>query len=304
MSDSNVWALSVAVFGALLSLAALGLVWRKFGGKLSGDAEVLPRSVQIVISQVRKEYEGEITQLRSQFDKDIAEIKRHHEEVRMADAKKITELERLVSWLMEQLVSAGGQLPPAGQLPDRIIPELSQMAESQRRVMLVAVVDDPGLNMDLAVLRRARIPFIRLRPVTLSGFEVAINRARREGKHFRHIHIAAHTSAEGADFSGELATPEWLSERLRGVRILLIAGCESSEIGDWLAGIADYVVTMTEPVSAGTRPALSDIGIFAEVFWSSVYDGKSATEAFYAALERSPTWIGEIAEIHAGVRST
>lgn len=291
------WVLFVALVGAILSLVAIFMVWRKFGKNIASDE--LPRNVQLVIQEVRAESRRELTQAKATYDAEIADIRQSHAEEITRSNKRITELEQLVAYLTAQLLVAGGKPMPVH------IPQMEEKAmDIPRREMLVAVVDDPGLKMDLVIFRRAHIPFIRLRPVTLSSFEVAINRARREGKPFRHIHIAAHTSADGADFSGELATPEWLSERMRDVEILLIAGCESSEIGDWLAGIANYVVTMAEPVSAGTRPALSDIGIFAEVFWASVYDGKTAPDAFYAAIERSPTWIGEIAEIHTGIRAT
>lgn len=309
MNDSTA-TLVVAGIGVILALIALFVMWRKFGGNLVSDS--LPRNVQLVIQQLRIDYEGKLAAMKTAQDAEIAEMKRRHAEeiaeMKRQHAEEIAELQRRITnaeqftdFLRMQLLAAGGRPMPVTirQLSENEIP-----LENQRREMLVAVVDDPGLQMDLAIFRRARIPFIRLRPVTLFSFEVAINRARREGKPFRHIHIAAHTSAEGADFSGEMATPEWLSERMQGVEVLLIAGCESSEIGDWLAGIADYVVTMAEPVSAGTKPSLSDIGIFAEVFWAAVYDGKTASDAFYAAIERSPTWIGEIAEIHAGIRAT
>lgn len=298
MNDSTA-TLVVAGIGVILALIALFVMWRKFGGNLVSDS--LPRNVQLVIQQLRIDYEGKLAAMKTAQDAEIAEMKRRHAEEIAELQRRITNAEQFTDFLRMQLLAAGGRPMPVTirQLSENEIP-----LENQRREMLVAVVDDPGLQMDLAIFRRARIPFIRLRPVTLSSFEVAINRARREGKPFRHIHIAAHISAEGADFSGEMATPEWLSERMQGVEVLLIAGCESSEIGDWLAGIADYVVTMAEPVSAGTKPSLSDIGIFAEVFWAAVYDGKTASDAFYVAIERSPTWIGEIAEIHAGIRAT
>ena len=298
MNDSTA-TLVVAGIGVILALIALFVMWRKFGGNLVSDS--LPRNVQLVIQQLRIDYEGKLAAMKTAQDAEIAEMKRRHAEEIAELQRRITNAEQFTDFLRMQLLAAGGRPMPVTirQLSENEIP-----LEKQRREMLVAVVDDPGLQMDLAIFRRARIPFIRLRPVTLSSFEVAINRARREGKPFRHIHIAAHISAEGADFSGEMATPEWLSERMQGVEVLLIAGCESSEIGDWLAGIADYVVTMAEPVSAGTKPSLSDIGIFAEVFWAAVYDGKTASDAFYVAIERSPTWIGEIAEIHAGIRAT
>lgn len=280
MNGDQIVTILLAVLLSVLSIVGLLWVTRRFvnpGMLLLGLP--LPEEIQRLI--------------------DLATAAEH--EVRSAEIatlrKEIVELKDRVEWLM-QLITERKQAtpPPVIETPPAALPLINY------RQMLVAVGDEPGLQIDLAIFRRNRILFERLNPVTLTGFEAIINRARRAGRPLLYIHLAVHTSAAGCQFADGLATPEWLSERLRGTKVLLIAGCESTEIGDWLGGIAEYVITMAEPVSLSTSPALSDIGLFAEALWAAIYDGKDPQTAFYAALEVSPSWVGEIANIHSGVR--
>lgn len=164
--------------------------------------------------------------------------------------------------------------------------------------MLVALGEDQDLWSDINAIDRAQMKFHRLRPSSTVMFGSALNRARLNGKPFRYVHISMHTSEEGCEFQDKLATPEWLSEQLKGVEVLLIAGCESTSVGDWISGIAKYVVTMSEPLDLGKVPMQSGIGIFTTAFWSAIKKGLSPEQAFDTAVERSPSWIEQIAYFH------
>lgn len=289
MDSSQISVFVVAVITSVAVVIGLFLAMRRFvnpGMLLLGLP--LPAEIDRLIGLAKAEE-------RTRSDVEVALLRQEYANSEIECKRAIAELTDRVEWLMQLITERKLSSIPVGAAPAIVAPV-------PYRKMLVAVGDDPGLKIDLGIFRRIQVGYERLNPVTLTGFEKMINRAKRAKQPFLYIHLAAHTTAAGSQFADGLATPEWLSERVDGVKVMLIAGCESTEIGDWLGGIAEYVITMAEPVSAGRSPALSDIGLFSEAFWAAIYDGNDPQTAFYAAIEASPSWIGEIANIHAGVR--
>jgi hypothetical protein len=78
---------------------------------------------------------------------------------------------------------------------------------------------------------------------------------------------------------------------LDGVEILVIAGCESSEIGD-LLGVVPYVVTMSNRVEH------KDAAAFTRRWWSAIGRGLEPDEAWSEAIERSPSGMSEYVVRH------
>lgn len=87
-----------------------------------------------------------------------------------------------------------------------------------------------------------------------------------------------------------LADGLWMSETLVGVEVLVIAGCTSMRTAN-LTGSVPIVVSMRDEVnSAAAR-------IFSRAFWADIADGIDPEEAFYAAVDRSPTGLAEMVEL-------
>lgn len=168
--------------------------------------------------------------------------------------------------------------------------------ESERRPPILACIGaSPEFEVDLAALRAVRaktgLRFSRLYPVTLSGLERKLNRDRVNGTPVRYVHFAVHSGPEGLLFQDGIATGQWLSQRLSGVEVAVIAGCKSDVVGD-LLGVVRAVVTMREEIIN------SDAAVFTEVFWTGIGNGLTVDQAFEAALDRCPPEVAEFVELH------
>ena len=83
----------------------------------------------------------------------------------------------------------------------------------------------------------------------------------------------------------------WLSERLAGVDVLLLAGCEADGVGDWL-GVVPHVVTLAEEISG------EDAGTLTLHFWTGIGRGLEPGVALAMALERCSPVVGEFVVRH------
>lgn len=106
------------------------------------------------------------------------------------------------------------------------------------------------------------------------------------GHPIEYLHIAAHASAAGLELADGLVDGNWLSERLEGVRVLLLASCESDGIGDWL-GVVPCVITLSEDIPNEDAAAL------AQHFWHGIGLGKEPGEALDEALAYCPPAVEE-----------
>lgn len=198
---------------------------------------------------------------------------------------KIDQLEQLVQYLLQELQIRGSNEADVN----------GTESIDARRSVLVAVGPDRMLDVDLAAFRavatRTNLRFQRLRDVTKNRFERFLERHRSSGRPIRYVHLATHAGPDGVEFADGRVDGVWLSERLGGVEVLLLDGCEASNVGD-LLGVVPYVVTMNEPIDN------HDAMLFAEAFWCEIGNGKPAEVAFYLALDRSPPVISEFAELH------
>lgn len=161
--------------------------------------------------------------------------------------------------------------------------------------LLVVIGEDAALQIDEASLRamqgKSGRGFRRVRNATMAKLKDHLERGRINKRPYKHIHLAVHAQPEGVYLGGELVTGIQLSEIMKGVEILLIAGCESATIGDRLGGIK-WVLTMTEEVPN------EDASQFAQAFWTEIGLGQEPPEALVAAFEAAPSGMDEYVEAH------
>lgn len=167
--------------------------------------------------------------------------------------------------------------------------------KAPRQPILACIGDGGQFEVDLAALRAVRtktgLRFSRLYPVTLDGLERKLNRDRVNGTPVRYLHFAVHSGPGGLVFEDGIATGLWLSQRLSGVEVAVIAGCKSDVVGD-LLGVVRAVVTLREEIRN------SDAAVFTEVFWTGIGNGLTVDAAFEEALERCPPEVAEFVELH------
>lgn len=161
--------------------------------------------------------------------------------------------------------------------------------------LLVAIGEDAALQLDEASLRAVQtktgLNFRRVRHATLDMLKDHLERARLNKRPYRNVHLAVHSTPEGIFLGGQLITGLQLSEVFKGVDILLIAGCESSKVGDKL-GVVKWVVTMVEEVPN------DDASVFAQAFWTEIGLGNEPPQALQLALEAAPSGMDEMVEFH------
>ena len=92
------------------------------------------------------------------------------------------------------------------------------------------------------------------------------------------------------EFDDGIASPQWLSENVQGAEVVVIAGCQSDTVGDYL-GVATAVITMLEEVRN------DDAARFTEAFWTQIGEKMQPEDAFYKAIEIVPQ-VSEFAEYH------
>jgi hypothetical protein len=198
----------------------------------------------------------------------------------------------------------GGGTPPIQDLrsgghplqPQRVpLDSLKAASRAATRTLLVCVGSDQVLALDLAVLRRVRaaagLQFSRLLDPSRRKFADALRRERSFGRPVELLHMAVHASPDGVKFADGLVDGDWLSERLDGVQVLLLAGCESDGIGDWL-GVVPYVVTFGEALGN------EDAAVLAQHFWQNIALDKEPGEALDEALRHCPPAVAEYVVRH------
>jgi uncharacterized coiled-coil protein SlyX len=207
-------------------------------------------------------------------------------------AKRVAALESTVATLQSLLYEKQEEIKG---LRDRIrqLEAIAPDVQRQRRpVLAVALGADRMLEEDLAMLRGVNHFHLSvLRNAKRSDLERLLERQRSNGTPIQYLHLAMHAGPEGVQFSDGLADGVWLSRVLKDVRVLLIAGCRSDNVGDLLSVVPNVVSMRDEIENADAR-------IFTRWFWTGIGQGLSAEDALYAALERSSAAVGEMVELH------
>lgn len=233
--------------------------------------------------------------LRTQIE-DLEQRLRESEAKVKASEEKIAAMQKVQDILFEQLDEARSKMMDLQRQVDTSTRHLPQ-SDVPATPLLVAVGADSMLSLDLAALRAVEtetgMEFRRIQDASLRDIKQHLDRGRLNGRPYDKLHLSVHASSEGILLGGKVINSIELSEILRGIRILVIAGCESSHIGDYL-GVVPYVVTLSEKVSN------SDASLFARAFWTEIGRKKDSTEALRLALLRAPSGVGEFVERHWG----
>ena len=175
--------------------------------------------------------------------------------------------------------------PPA-QGPDRLPPG---------RTLFVCIGPDSALMLDLAALRAVRsatgLKFHRVLDATRPKFAASLRRERDLGRPVELLHLALHASPAGVEFADGVADGNWLSERLFGVRIMLLASCRGDSIGDWL-GVVPHVITLSEDISH------EDAAVLTQHFWHNIGLNLDPGAALDEALTHCPPAVSEYVVRH------
>jgi hypothetical protein len=177
----------------------------------------------------------------------------------------------------------GPQTPPDS-------PSLYLSERVRHRTLFVFVGCDDALRIDLAALRAVRtatdLNFMRVMNTTRRKFELTLRRERNLSRPIELVHLAVHASEDGIQFVDGLADGNWLSERLGGVRVMLLACCEGDSVGEWL-GVVPYVVSLSEQISH------EDAATLTQHFWHNIGMKLEPGEALDRALVHCPPAISE-----------
>lgn len=223
----------------------------------------------------------------------VADLEKHADELKNTVAT-------LQGLLYEKTQQNGKLLAEIALLTDRVrelertVPVVSTQV-SYPKTLLAVIGEDPALKIDLAALREvereSELRVSRVYPVTKAKLKSMLDRHRVAGRPVEYVHMAVHAGPKGLAFQGELVDSQWLSDNLKSVKVLLINGCDSDQVGDWI-GVVPIVITMRETITH------EDAAQFAKLFWLNIAAGMLAEDAYYAARERSPQPVAEFVELN------
>lgn len=172
--------------------------------------------------------------------------------------------------------------------------ETKVRAASKRKPGLVLAVGvDKMLKIDIAKLRG--IKTLRLSVIDNASkdeLRSILEERRSGGNPVRLLHLSTHSGPEGVLFSDGLADGEWLSENLKDVEVLVMAGCKAHRVASLLT-VVPFVVSMRAEIEN------TDASTFSYHFWFAVGEGQEAEDAFHYALEKSRDVVSEMAEFHS-----
>lgn len=262
--NNSIWVLSIVLFGAILSLFALFSVWRKFGGSLISDG--LPDSVQLVITQIRTDYENKIAAIKTACDMEVAEIRCLYE-IRLAEqTRQLVELHRQVEWLLAQLLAAGGKAMPI------MIPQPSE----KRTVVILGlwpVAVDIASREEIDAISRSGILYVPMDGrVTKRTVVAAI-----ENEKPTILHFGGHSTEEFTEFDDGSADIGWwknLVQEFPIIKVVFLNSCSSLSIVDAMASAGVVAVV-------GMRGEIADsVAIdFARDFYERLSAGRSVSDA-------------------------
>jgi hypothetical protein len=162
---------------------------------------------------------------------------------------------------------------------------LTAQAEPEKRPakpLLLAQCNQLFGEDDALAVRRTGIPFHRLKNCTALDFDRYLQAGRQDRATPWWVQISAHMGSTGILFADGVRSTAWLSQRIRGVRVLVLAGCENEEVGAQLVGLAVHVIVVYETID--TQNAQD----FSYAFWREIGDGAEPPDAFARALEECP----------------
>ena len=146
---------------------------------------------------------------------------------------------------------------------------------------------------DAQSIRRVGIPFQRLPNCTAQKFDEYLQDYREDKSSPWWIQISAHMGPDGIAFADGVKDVSWLGQRIRDVRVLVLAGCESEAVGRQLVGLAQYVIVIYETINS------RDAQAFSFAFWRAIAEDLGPREAFRRALVECPQ-TSEVIQMRGG----
>lgn len=230
---------------------------------------------------------GKYESKESLLEKEVARLRNAFEllsEDRMKDKAEIESLKK-------QLSVANNRIRELETMATNYQNAVASQKKSD--ILLVVIGNDADLKIDLATLRAVKritgMNFTRLLNAKFSDFHRVVSEARLSNKPYKYILFSVHSGEDGIMLD-RLIGAEELSAEIQDAEILMIAGCKSSEVGQWL-GVVPYVITLREAVP------MDDASRFVEAFWTGIGNGIDPEKAFYEAVNKVPQ-VGEYAELH------
>lgn len=207
---------------------------------------------------------------------DLEVMVRVLQEDHVRDAQKIEQLSKALTEAQERIRFLESQL--AQYRTDK--------ADGDRpaKPLLLAQCNALFGEDDAQALRRTGIPFHRLANATSVDFDRYLQACRQDGTTPWWVVISAHMGPAGVQFADGVKGVNWLSQRIRGVRVLMLAGCENEEVAAQLVGsaLAKHVIVIYEKIDTVNAQDL------AFAFWSRIWCGAAVPDAFAGALEECP----------------
>lgn len=264
MPGTDAWVVLAIVIAAFAVLRWLERRW----GHRFGEAD--PCEDRITALRMEMEHQRFLDQQR------IREL----EEGRARDAERIAELTRRVDFLVSQLQVAGDMRsrpdsPPVGDpAPASPLPP--------KPLLLVCGPDPAMCELDRNALRRAGVIFQRLGNATRASISGELRRRRQAGTLYPWLHIAAHADARGVALADGIAGPEWWAGELDGVRVVLLAACQTEMVADALAGLVTVVFVSNAEIEN------RDAADFTYAFWRRMREHGDPVRSYQQAISEVP----------------
>ncbi len=169
-------------------------------------------------------------------------------------------------------------------------------AELKYNRILIAAVGMPesSSNMDLASLRAVKMEtgmaFEAINEATPQKLQNALDQARGI-QAVTYLHLSIRSDEDGYQLMDEIVDANWLSSNLQGVVVLLVAGSDSSAIGEFI-GVVPYVITMNDKIPS------KDAARFTRHFWTEIGRGIGPNLALNRALAKAPGRMSEYVKRH------
>jgi len=135
---------------------------------------------------------------------------------------------------------------------------------------------------DAAAIRRTGIPFHRLRNATSDDFDRYLQGCRQDNATPWYVQLSAHMGVEGVQFADTTVSANWLQQRIRGIQVLVMAGCTNERVASQLVGLAQFVVIVYESIDT------TNAQDFSYAFWSRIASNSDPVAAFAGALAECP----------------
>ena len=159
-----------------------------------------------------------------------------------------------------------------------------------RRLFLITGKDVPDIEVTAlrAVRRDTGMEFHRILNASGADIDTYLRRERAHGRPVTWMQITAHTTAGNQNIllHDGPCSGDWLADKLADVETLLLIGCQSAAIGDWLDGIR-HVITLSDVIELG------DSHVLAAAFWRRLASGDSHDAALAYALSRTSPTVAE-----------